>query len=100
VKNVWTTQISPSNQCDSHFANVNYSQLFRVKNACGEQVLFVILLKNHARQENFVAARRQIAALRSADGSSACCLVFELAGEPPALLQLSNAASAVGATYL
>jgi hypothetical protein len=41
----------PIKSSDFHFSNTNYSQLFQVKNACGEQVLFVTFRKNHARQE-------------------------------------------------
>jgi hypothetical protein len=50
VNNLLKTQNSPSNQCDSHFADENYSQLFQAKNGCGEQVPFVKFWKNFVRQ--------------------------------------------------
>jgi hypothetical protein len=37
----------------SHFTNANYSQLFQVKNGCGEQVLFGAFQKKSRPTENF-----------------------------------------------
>jgi hypothetical protein len=46
----------PVKSSDSHFADVNYSQLFQAKNGCGEQVPFVKFRKNFVRQKNFEGA--------------------------------------------
>jgi hypothetical protein len=55
---------------DSHFADVNYSQLFQAKNGCGEQVPFVKFWKNFVRQNFFVAERRMRIARRFNGGKA------------------------------
>jgi hypothetical protein len=60
VNNLLKTQNSPSNQCDSHFKNVNYSPFFQSIKVCGEQVLLVALQKKTEKFRNGGSADRRI----------------------------------------
>jgi hypothetical protein len=76
----------PVKSSDSHFASVKYSPLFQFKEACGEQVPFVMFRKQFRPTETFCSGVSADRRILERGRFVRVLFDFELAGEPPALL--------------